>query len=561
MDRKDIGKAKAESDSEHTASDKGNNGTIPKDYGSLPWAPKIDEFVMYQFHRAFVTGKTGPAVEKALKAAEEARFKISTKAIAQTGIEPAVDILTKSLKSKKKSAEEEDEEKLDGEEYPKRKERDFFVRISNSPELVIELVKYMDPKSLLSLYSSHKDVNDIVNGHLTHTMRLCASTLAPSSSRIFAFTLYESLCIPDPAKRPHPTKPNAIRMVPSLRWLQMVVHREKTVRDILACMARQGHRMPPEMNIALKKMWLVMDIATSARRAQVMHSEYFTALDLFNIQMFVVKLDMRFNDPIEGPGEDHLRKLMLGQRGLTPLCKMLKRTAFTDLGEVFRAAVRYDWEVKPEHRQYSIFGIPPEEIGTGHLEGWGKGRVHLYRPDELVVREAVRRRLDLKNHIMGMMLWGYVDPQTGEDTPATEDEMYMSDDGREERPKHPLWQDYEWLEISPKEYEETEELKESNDWRYKQKKKEEAEKRAEEVARTEEAERVAEVMRRVEEANKAKERSGEEIKWSKDMSKEDERKWKEQMRKSEPSTGLGSKQTSRSGESESSRRSHQDPKE
>merc|ERR1711969_292520 len=121
----------------------------------------------------------------------------------------------------------------------------------------------------------------------------------------------------------------------------------------------------------------------------------------------------------------------------------------------------------------------------------------------------------------------------------------MSDDGREERPKHPLWQDYEWLEISPKEYEETEE----------------AEKRAEEVARTEEAERVAEVMRRVEEANKAKERSGEEIKWSKDMSKEDERKWKEQMRKSEPSTGLGSKQTSRSGESESSRRSHQDPKE
>ena len=68
-------------------------------------------------------------------------------------------------------------------------------------------------------------------------------------------------------------------------------------------------------------------------------------------------------------------------------------------------------------------------------------------------------------------------------------------------------------------------------------------------------------MRRVEEANKAKERSGEEIKWSKDMSKEDERKWKEQMRKSEPSTGLGSKQTSRSGESESSRRSHQDPKE
>ncbi|KAH9209653.1 hypothetical protein DL95DRAFT_394206, partial [Leptodontidium sp. 2 PMI_412] len=325
-------------------------------------------------------------------------------------------------------------------------------------------------------------------------MKLCANQQAPEAARIFPFTLYESLCVRDPVGRPHPTKPNVVRMVPSIRWLQMAVHRAKTVRDILACMARQGHRMPPEMNLTLKKMWLVMDIATSARRAQVMHSDYFSALDIFHIQMFVVKLDMRFNDPIDGPGEDHLRKLMLGQRGLTPLCKLLKRTAFTETEEIVRAAVRYDWEVKPQHRHYSILGIPPEEIGTGHLEGWGKGRVHLYRPDELVVREAVRRRLDLKNHIMGMMLWGYVDPVTGKDTPATEDEMYMSDDGSKDRPKNPLWQDYEWLEIESKVYEETEELKESNDWAYAQKKREEREaaKKAEEVRKAEEAKRVEE---------------------------------------------------------------------
>ncbi|KAK0123826.1 hypothetical protein ONS95_008820 [Cadophora gregata] len=490
-----------------TASDS-DNKNVSRDYVPPPWAPEIDEFITYQFHRAFVTGKTAPAVEAALRAAEDARFRITTKAIARTGIEPAVEVLTQSLDIKSnRKGEGQDDDKLEGEEYPKRKERDFFSRISNSPELVIELVKHIDPKTLVSLYSIHKNVNDIMNGHLTHTMRMCAETQAPESARIFAFTLYESLCCHDPVKRPHPSRPNAVRMVPSLRWLQMVVHREKTVRDILACMARQGHRMPPEMNLALKKMWLVMDIATSARRAQVMHSRYFTALDIFNIQMFVVKLDMRFNDPIEGPGEDDLRRLMLGQRGLTPLCKMLKRTAFTDIGQIIRAVVRYDWEPKPEHRHYSIFGIPPEEIGIGHLEGWGKGRVHLYRPDELVVREAVRRHLDLKNHIMGMMLWGYVDPLTGQDTPATEDEMYMSDDGSAERPKHPLAQDYEWLEIEPKVYEETEELKESNDWKYKQKKKEEAQKRAEEeaAAKAEEAERVAEVMRRVEEASRANE--------------------------------------------------------
>ncbi len=60
----------------------------------------------------------------------------------------------------------------------------------------------------------------------------------------------------------------------------MIYHREKMVRDILACMARHGYRTLIEMTLTLKKMWLVMDIATSARRAQVMHSvTYFSAID------------------------------------------------------------------------------------------------------------------------------------------------------------------------------------------------------------------------------------------------------------------------------------------
>ncbi len=150
--------------------------------------------------------------------------------------------------------------------------------------------------------------------------------------------------------------------------------------------------------------------------------------------MFVVKLDMRFNDPIDGPAKYHLRKLMLGQRGLTPLCRLLKR-------EAFLKAVRYDWLPPEEYTHFPIWGIPCHEIGVGYLEGWAKGWVHLYRPYELVVSEAVWRRLDLKNHIMGMMLWGYVDPITAEDTPATEEEKYISDD--EEKKHAALWDDYE----------------------------------------------------------------------------------------------------------------------
>ncbi|KAK2623812.1 hypothetical protein QTJ16_006993 [Diplocarpon rosae] len=413
--------------------------------------------------------------EKRMADAERARLSVKKVELSATGIQPADYILRETLDEQK---QDDDENRADtppaGNQAPEQDSRDWFVRMSNTPELIMELAKHLCMPSLLTLYSISRPFNDVLNGHLSHAMRACAAHQALESSRIYVFTLYETLCRPDPVGRPHPKNVDAVRKVPGLRWLQMVVHREKVIRDILASMARQGHRMPTEMALSLKKMWLVMDIATSARRVQVMHSaKYFTALDLFNIQMFVVKLDMRFNDPIDGPADDHLRKLMLGQRGLTPLCRMLKREKVFDEMDVVKLAVKYDWVPPEDLRHLSVFGIPCEEVGTGHLEGWGKGHVHLYRPDELVVRESVRRGLDLKNHIMGMMLWGYVDPITGQDTPATDEEKYMSDEG--EKPEHPLKQDYDWLEIEPKVYKETEELRESNDPKYAlQKRKERA---------------------------------------------------------------------------------------
>jgi hypothetical protein len=187
--------------------------------------------------------------------------------------------------------------------------------------------------------------------------------------------------------------------------------------------------MPKTMPLTLKKLWLVMDISTSARRVQLMHNDrYWTDSDLYNAQMFSMKLDMRFNDPIDGPADDGLRKLMLGQRGLTPLCRLLKRTRYTDVLEIWEAAVRYSYWPNPRYAHLPIFGVQPNEIGKGHLEGWGLGRVHLYRPDELVMRESCRRNMQLSKHLLDMMVWGYVDTATGENIKVTEEEMYMSDD-------------------------------------------------------------------------------------------------------------------------------------
>jgi hypothetical protein len=379
--------------------------------------------------------------ERDKRAAEDGTGSTSIDEIEATGIVPEDAVLVASLLDQDAETESNKEELVVG--FKRRllrhvkdaggeivhKKFDFFNALSSYLELSMELAKHLRINDLVSIYAISKDFNETLNGHLSHILKGYATYQAPESSRIFVFTLYRTLCIHDPVGRPDPTNRELARMVPSLRWLRMVIHREKCVRDILAYMAREGHRMPKTMSLSMKKMWLTMDIPTSARRVQLMHNEkYWTDNDLYNLQMLFIKLDMRFNDPLEGPGDDGLRKLMLGQRGLTPLRDLLKRTRFTDTLEALEACVRYSYLPRPEHRNFPILGVPANEVGRGHLEGWGVGQVHLYRMDELVMREACRRNMDLQSHVITMMAWGYVDAVTKENIKVTREEMYMSDD-------------------------------------------------------------------------------------------------------------------------------------
>lgn len=384
--------------------------------------------------------------ERKLDAAEKERSSISEKDLAASGLELSVKSLLDNTEPRRQIqvvAITNHAIKI----TPATK--DFFEGLSNYPEIIMELAKYLRPKDLIMLYSISKPFNEIINSYLSHTMQSAAKLQAPESTNVFKFKFYGELCKFDPASRPHPKIPQEVRMVPSPRWLQMVVHRDKTIRDILALLARQGHRMPEDMSLSLKKMWLIMDVATTRQRVQLFHSQYFTDKDVFNMQMFFVKLDMRFNDPFDGPGSDKLRRLMLGQRGLTPLCNLLKRKIGRTEEDVAKMGIRYAYTVKAKHRGLPLFDIPPEEIGIGHLEGWGKGLVHLLRPDELVVREAVRRRLGLKDHIMGMMLWGYINPRTGENITVTDEEKYMSE-SESEGEEYEAWDD-EWESESDEE--------------------------------------------------------------------------------------------------------------
>jgi hypothetical protein len=97
-------------------------------------------------------------------------------------------------------------------------------------------------------------------------------------------------------------KEGGVRLVPGLLWLQMIVNREIRVRDIIATLARMGHRLPEGTHLTLKKMWLTMDAATTQARMILMNNpDFFTNQDLYISQNFMVKLVLALNDPDFGP--------------------------------------------------------------------------------------------------------------------------------------------------------------------------------------------------------------------------------------------------------------------
>lgn len=306
-----------------------------------------------------------------------------------------------------------------------------------------------------------------------------ANGMAPGAARTFYWKFYPALLIRDPTgvlpnntnlrhvfpwtksqpgaeANPLPRDPEELqalknlglldakpRMVPGLQWLNMIVERERRVRDIVACLARSGHRVPRHAHISLKKMWLLMDCAHNAARQVLIGSrQLFSDFDLYNLQLFFIKLQMRFNEPIFGPDSSELSHVLLGQKtGLDVMWAMLRRKKYhDDLDASRQLKVRYNYELTTAEfmANQPIHNVPLLEVGIGNLEGWGLGMHHLKRPDELVIEEAANRGLQLSVHYLNMAVWGHIDIKKKKNLVPTEEEMYMSDDELPPmHPKHP----------------------------------------------------------------------------------------------------------------------------
>ncbi|WPG98325.1 Hypothetical protein R9X50_00111400 [Acrodontium crateriforme] len=162
-----------------------------------------------------------------------------------------------------------------------------------------------------------------------------------------------------------------------------------------------------------------------------------------------------------------LRELLLAEKSLTPLWRVLRgwswdpREGVAPMNrlDILRLWVRHKYKLPegvPEHMQkQSIMGIPWWEVGTAGLERTGvsvvqinettkqaiihpglvsqatqsnhltqqllqsqqkrivvpevKPRESLLRPDQLVLREGIRRQMGVHQHWARMMLWGFCD--------------------------------------------------------------------------------------------------------------------------------------------------------
>ncbi|KAG5970364.1 hypothetical protein E4U56_007814 [Claviceps arundinis] len=323
---------------------------------------------------------------------------------------------------------------------PKQHRRDIITALCSRVELAVELGKHLGPEDLISLYATSRTFHETINEHLLSSIRTWIEYRAPEAGRIFKYKLYRRHLIPDPAgrtwaaqykgtstEREQPHLMLRIRTVPGMRYLQLVLVRDRCCRQILAIMARNGFLMPKSMHHTLLQLWLLMDIPTTGQRqALLRNTDIWTDQQLYNAQLLFVKLSLMFNSSIYGPLSNELLHLALGEKGLYPLWQLLMRKRFTTLPEVLAWKVRYSGVTVPSDA--AVYGVPAYEVGIGHMEGWGLGEMHLQRPDELIPTEAVARGLELDEHIMYMMLWGTIDFVTTENIVPTEEDIYISDE-------------------------------------------------------------------------------------------------------------------------------------
>ncbi|KAL8726038.1 MAG: hypothetical protein Q9166_006983 [cf. Caloplaca sp. 2 TL-2023] len=298
--------------------------------------------------------------------------------------------------------------------------RGIFNRLLNHPELIFEMVNHLDVDHLLALYSISREFHDLANTRFTTMMFSQSLSKAAESAQIFPFRCYRSLCLRDPAKRRNEAKSDfQVRHVPGFQWLKMILFREQVVYGIVTCLEQESLMLPACATLTIKKIWFFMDLPTNKLRdGLIRNTNYWSEGDLYLAHLFIMKLDMLLTCPMTGEGDLGLRKMLLGQRSLSTLLRVLRREEMRNSYEMMKMIVAWNYERNDRQRALNqpIFGVPPHKIGMLQYEGWGLNPgVLFHQIDTVLTWECVRRGLDMPAHYLDMVFYGFVNKRTGLD--------------------------------------------------------------------------------------------------------------------------------------------------
>ena len=214
------------------------------------------------------------------------------------------------------------------------------------------------------------------------------------------------------------------RDVPGFRWVGMVLHRQRVMRGILTCLAVEGHRVPKQAFEVLCKFWYVMECKSTALRGAFLRDRnIWSDEEILVFQLFLMKLDMRFSDPTLGNGIGELSHLLLTQKGLGVLYKVLMGQMKIDYDKVTDIVVRtylsgdLDTDTHTWLDDETENGVPEEEWGLLSREGWHMDGKGMDSAVDMVIMEGIKRGLDVQKYYLEFVTFGFIDG-SGDNVPV-----------------------------------------------------------------------------------------------------------------------------------------------
>jgi hypothetical protein len=164
------------------------------------------------------------------------------------------------------------------------------------------------------------------------------------------------------------------------------------------------------------KIWGVMEMkSTEMREAFLQDGEIWTDEDVVVASAFLVKLDMRFSDPVLGNGMAGLSHLLLTQKSLSILAGVLTGRTRLDYNSATMMVVRtypmagLDADGVPWLDDEVDNGVPWEEWGILTKEGWTQYGGRMESVVDMIITEGIRRELHIQQDLLDFVMCGFVD--------------------------------------------------------------------------------------------------------------------------------------------------------